>query len=309
MNNFENIEKIEHVPVMLNECLENLNLHEKGTYLDLTLGAGGHSSAILQKGVHKLIAFDRDMDAIRNAEIVFESISNVSIVHSNFCNVKTILEELKIALIDGVLIDLGVSSHQLDTTERGFSYMKDSKLDMRMNREDEKTAHEVVNTYEEAQLCKIIKEYGEEKGAKFIARAISSARPIETTLELVSVIKNAVPRKYEMDAVKRTFQAIRIEVNGELEIIENTINDIVRFLKPNGKICIITFHSLEDRIVKQAFKKLENRCECPRSLPCVCSKEKILTAKKMILPTEEEMKRNKRSKSAKLRVGEKYART
>ncbi|MCL1924609.1 MAG: 16S rRNA (cytosine(1402)-N(4))-methyltransferase RsmH [Defluviitaleaceae bacterium] len=300
----EKPKKIEHIPVMLEECLENLNLHRGGTYLDLTLGAGGHSSAILKAGVKKLVSFDRDVDAIKSAQLTFKDTPNITIIHSNFYEVKKVLNKLGISKIDGVLIDLGVSSHQLDTAERGFSYMKEAKLDMRMNREDSKTAFQVVNDYEEAELIKIIKEYGEEKGAKFIARAIILARPVETTLELVNIIKNAVPKKYEMDAVKRTFQAIRIEVNGELQIIESTIKDLIPFLNFGGRICIITFHSLEDRIVKKTFKKLENPCECPRALPCVCGNEKILSAKKMILPTEEEIKRNKRSKSAKLRVGE-----
>ena len=306
INNFKETGNFAHTSVMLSECIDALELKKEGIYLDLTLGAGGHSLAILNSSVQKLISFDRDIEAIENARILFESFSNIDIVHSNFKDVKEVLHNMNINEIDGALIDLGVSSHQIDKDHRGFSYTKNTPLDMRMNQKDSKTAMNVLNEYDESSLIKIIKEYGEEKkGAKFIARAIISARPLYTTGQLVSVIRSAVPVKYENAAIKRTFQAIRIEVNDELSIIENTLKDIISFLKPSGKIGVITFHSLEDRIVKHTFRELENPCNCPRSLPCVCGKEKVFTTEKVKLPTKDEITSNSRSKSAKLRVGKK----
>ena len=305
MNNSE-AKNFNHVPVMLNECINALNITREGLYLDLTLGGGGHSLAILKKGAGKLISFDRDIEAVQNAHSFFENHSNIEIVHRNFKDVKETLLNMGINKVNGVLIDLGVSSHQIDSSHRGFSYTKDAPLDMRMNTEDEKSALKVINDYDEDELIKIIKHYGEEKkGAKFIARAILSARPLYTTGELVSVIKSAVPFKYGQTAIKRVFQAIRIEVNDEISIIENTLKDIVSLLEADGVICVITFHSLEDRIVKHTFKSFENPCVCPRNLPCVCGKSKILIAEKVKLPSEEEIRMNSRSKSAKLRIARK----
>lgn len=304
----------EHYSVMLNECIDGLNIKEDGLYVDCTAGGGGHSYAIASKlsSKGKLICIDRDTDAINAVkERLAEFSDRVEIVHDNFSNLKNILNGRK---ADGVLIDLGISSHQIDTAERGFSYMKDAPLDMRMNREDPLSAYDVVNTYSEEQLSNLIFLYGEDKFARKIAGKIvaqRSIKPIESTLELVSIITDAIPPKFRekgSSPAKRTFQAIRIEVNGELEIIKPTVYDIADNLKSEGRMAIITFHSLEDRIVKQSISELSRGCTCPPDFPvCVCGKKPILkmVSKKPILPSDNELTENKRSHSAKLRVAEK----
>ncbi|MGO0905773.1 16S rRNA (cytosine(1402)-N(4))-methyltransferase RsmH [Clostridioides difficile] len=306
-----------HVSVLLNECIENLKIKPDGVYVDCTMGGAGHSKEIVKKLSDKglFIGFDQDKNAINTArERLSEYESRVKFVHSNFENIKEELEKIGIYKIDGVLADLGVSSHQLDEAERGFSYMQDAPLDMRMDVRCEFSAYDVVNTYTEDELSKIIKDYGEDNWAKRIAKFIVEERvnkPIETTGELVDVIKKAIPKKARIDGphpAKRTFQAIRIEVNNELGVITKMINDASSIMNEGGRICIITFHSLEDRIVKNAFKYLASDCICPQHLPiCQCDKEsevKIIT-RKPLLPSYEEIEVNPRSRSAKLRVAEK----
>ncbi len=303
-----------HVSVLLNECIENLNIKEDGIYVDGTLGGGGHSYEICKRlGKNgRLIGLDQDMNAIKAAkERLSEFSEKVTFVHDNFSNLKFVLQSLGIEGVDGILLDLGVSSHQLDEAERGFSYMNDAPLDMRMNVENSFTAYDVVNTYSAKELDHIISSYGEERWSKRIAEFIVSERekkPIETTFELVEVIKKAVPKGARKDGphpAKRTFQAIRIEVNGELSILEDAVSDMTEVLNDEGRLCIITFHSLEDRLIKNAFKTAENPCTCPVEFPvCICgkkSKGKVIT-KKPILPTEKEIEENHRSRSAKLRV-------
>ncbi len=305
-----------HVSVLLKECIEGLNIKPNGIYVDGTLGGGGHSFKILQlldKG--KLIGVDQDTDALNAATEKLKIFEGKFIpYHSNFSKIAQVLEDLEIKKIDGLLLDLGVSSFQLDEAERGFSYMNDGKLDMRMNQNDAFTAYDVVNSYSEHELTRIISDYGEENWANRIAKFIIEERankPIETTFELVDVIKNAIPAAARKDGphpAKRTFQAIRIEVNNELKIIEQTIESAVENMNKGGRIAIITFHSLEDRIVKNAFKKLAQGCTCPPEFPiCVCGGKpvvKIIT-KKPILPSEQEVESNPRARSAKLRVAEK----
>lgn len=304
-----------HISVLLNECIEGLNIKENGIYVDGTLGGGGHSSHIAAKlTTGRLIGIDQDTDAIQAASKRLEPYKNVfTAVHSNFYNVREVLDNLGIEKADGFLLDLGVSSYQLDEADRGFSYMHDAPLDMRMNRENEYSAWNVVNEKSEKELNDIIFKYGEEKWAKRIAQFIVQERaikPIETTYELVEVIKKAVPKGARRDGphpAKRTFQAIRIEVNGELAILDKTVDDMVASLNPGGRLCIITFHSLEDRIIKNAMKRHENPCVCPPEFPvCVCGKKSkgFVVTRKPIVPTEEEIKANKRSKSSKLRVFE-----
>ncbi|WP_066872922.1 16S rRNA (cytosine(1402)-N(4))-methyltransferase RsmH [Clostridium mediterraneense] len=305
-----------HISVLLNECIEGLKIKNDGIYVDCTLGGAGHSSVILQHlGENgRLIGIDQDKDALKAAGERLKDFNNATLVHSNFENLKNVLDNLEIDGVDGILIDLGVSSYQLDNAERGFSYMQDAPLDMRMNREEEFSAYEVINTYTAEQLFRIIKEYGEEKFAKRIADFIVKAReekPIETTFELVEIIKSAIPAKARREGphpAKRTFQAIRIEVNRELAIISNTIKDGVEKLNKGGRMAIITFHSLEDRIVKKTYKDLTNPCTCPSSLPvCVCNNKPIvkIITRKPIEASEEELEYNPRSRSAKLRVIEK----
>ncbi len=308
----------EHISVLLNESIDNLNIKPDGIYADCTLGGGGHSYYIASKLSNKgmLIGIDQDTDALEAASKRLQKFDNVKYVHSNFSNIKNIVEGLGLGQdsVSGFLLDLGVSSHQLDEADRGFSYNHDAPLDMRMDITCPLSAHKVVNEYSESELARIIKEYGEERWAKRIAQFIINERnikPIETTFELVSVIKKAVPKGARADGphpAKRTFQAIRIEVNNELGILEGTINDMVDLLEPKGRICIITFHSLEDRIVKNVFRNLENPCTCPRDFPvCVCGKKpkvKVIT-RKPIVPSDEELNANHRSRSAKLRVVEK----
>ena len=306
-----------HVSVLLNECIEALEIKSDGIYVDGTLGGAGHSKEICKhlEVSGQLIGIDQDIDAIEASKIKLASQKcQVKLIESNFSDVKRQLENNGVGLIDGMLLDLGVSSHQLDVPERGFSYMHDAPLDMRMDQEQKLTAYDVVNTYSQEELNNIIKQYGEDRWSKRISQFICEHRlqePIKTTYELVEIIKKAVPKGARRDGphpAKRTFQAIRIEVNNELGIIESTILDIVKLLKPGGRLCIITFHSLEDRIVKQTYKQLEDPCICPREFPvCMCKKEssiKIIT-RRPILPTDEEIAQNPRSRSAKLRVLEK----
>ena len=305
-----------HVSVLLNECLEGLNIKENGIYVDGTLGGAGHSSEILKRlsNEGRLIGIDQDTDALKAAKERLKDYSNVTFVHSNFSNIENVLNNLNIDGVDGILMDLGVSSYQLDEGERGFSYMKDAPLDMRMNRENDFSAYNVVNEYSEEDLYRIIRNYGEEKFAKRIASFIVENRQeknIETTLELVEIIKNAIPAKARREGphpAKRTFQAIRIEVNSELSILNKTIEDGVEKLNKGGRMAIITFHSLEDRIVKNKFRDLAVSCRCPKEFPvCVCgekAKVKIIS-RKAIEPTKEEVEVNPRSRSAKLRVIEK----
>lgn len=304
-----------HISVLLNECIESLNIKPDGIYVDGTLGGAGHSYEICKRlTTGRLIGIDQDMNAINAAtERLKEFKDKVTLVHSNFSNVKQVFEDLGIEKADGFLLDIGVSSYQLDEAERGFSYMQDAPLDMRMDTSRSLSAYEVVNEYSEKELNDIIFEYGEERWAKRIAEFIVAERkikPIETTFELVDVIKKAVPKGARKDGphpAKRTFQAIRIEVNGELDVLKTAINDMTDLLNPEGRLAIITFHSLEDRIVKNEFRKQENPCTCPREFPvCVCgkkSKGRVVT-RKPILPSDEELSANHRARSAKLRVFE-----
>ena len=308
--------EFKHVSVLLNECIEGLNIKPNGTYVDCTLGGAGHSSHILNNlskdGV--LVGIDQDRDALTAAKERLKDYDNVRYVHSNFYNIDNILSDLDIEKVDGILMDLGVSSYQLDEASRGFSYMQDAPLDMRMNRDNDFSAYDIVNNYSEEQLYKIIKDSGEERFAKRIANFIVNAReinPIQTTLELVEIIKNAIPAKARREGphpAKRTFQAIRIEVNSELKILNKTIEDGVERLNKGGRMVIITFHSLEDRIVKLKYRELENPCTCPKEFPmCVCGKKptiKVLT-RKGLAPSKEEIEENPRSRSAKVRILEK----
>ena len=307
--------EFKHIPVLLEPTIENLQIKPDGIYVDGTLGGAGHSfyiaKSLSEKG--KLIGIDRDLEAIAAAKQKLAEFKNVQYVNDNHDNIKNILSSLGIEKVDGILLDLGVSSYQLDEGERGFSYMQDAKLDMRMDKNQTLTAEYVVNNYTEEELARIIYEYGEEKFSRKIARNICEYRKqevIDTTGKLVSIIEKSVPKfgKTQGHPAKRTFQAIRIEVNNEIEPLYNTIVDSIDCLKSGGRLCVITFHSLEDRAVKNAFVNSEGACTCPKDLPyCICKKEqkgKNIT-KKPILPTEEEMEINSRSKSAKLRVFEK----
>lgn len=305
-----------HISVLLNECLEGLNIKENGIYVDGTLGGAGHSSEILKRlsNEGRLIGIDQDTDALKAAKERLKNYSNVTFVHSNFSSIENVLNNLNIDGVDGILMDLGVSSYQLDEGERGFSYMKDAPLDMRMNRDNDFSAYNVINEYSEEDLYRIIRDYGEEKFARRIASFIVENRQeknIETTLELVEIIKSAIPAKARREGphpAKRTFQAIRIEVNSELSILNKTIEDGVGKLNKGGRMAIITFHSLEDRIVKNKFRDLAVSCRCPKEFPvCVCGeKAKIkVISRKAIEPTKEEVDINPRSRSAKLRVIEK----
>lgn len=306
----------EHKSVMLNEVIENLNLRPSGIYVDGTLGGGGHSHEIAARlTAGRLIGIDQDEAAINAAkERLAEYQDKITIVRSNYRDMKRVLEELHITQVDGILLDLGVSSYQLDTPERGFSYKEDAPLDMRMDTRNTKTAKDIINCYSEMELYRVIRDYGEDNFAKNIAKHIVRMRdikPIETTYELNEAIKAAIPAKLRAGTghpSKRTFQAIRIELNRELEVLKDTLQDMIELLKPGGRLCIITFHSLEDRIVKYCFKTNENPCTCPPEFPvCICGKlpkGKNIT-RKPILPTSWEQENNKRAKSAKLRVFEK----
>ena len=303
-----------HISVLLNECLEGLNIKENGIYVDGTLGGAGHSSEILKRlsNEGRLIGIDQDTDALKAAKERLKNYSNVTFVHSNFSSIENVLNNLNIDGVDGILMDLGVSSYQLDEGERGFSYMKDAPLDMRMNRDNDFSAYNVINEYSEEDLYRIIRDYGEEKFARRIASFIVENRQeknIETTLELVEIIKSAIPAKARREGphpAKRTFQAIRIEVNSELSILNKTIEDGVGKLNKGGRMAIITFHSLEDRIVKNKFRDLAVSCRCPKEFPvCVCGEKAKVISRKAIEPTKEEVDINPRSRSAKLRVIEK----
>ena len=306
-----------HYSVLLKETIENLNIRPDGVYVDGTLGGGGHAyqvaSRLSEKG--RLIGIDQDADAIAAAgERLSEFGDKITIIRSNYANMKEELHRIGIEKVDGIVLDLGVSSFQLDTPERGFTYREENApLDMRMDDRQSLTAKDIVNEYSEMELYHIIRDYGEDKFAKNIAKHIVQERkkkPIETTGELTEIIRASIPMKVQATGghpAKRTFQAIRIELNKELEVLQNNLDDMIDLLNPGGRICIITFHSLEDRIVKSNFKRNENPCTCPSDFPvCVCgkkSKGKVIT-RKPILPSEEELSVNSRSKSAKLRVFE-----
>lgn len=302
-----------HISVLLNECIDNLNIKPDGIYVDGTMGGGGHSLEIAKRlTTGRLICIDQDPNAHEAAgKRLAEYKDRITFVRDNFGNIKSILDSLEIEKIDGMLLDIGVSSHQLDEAERGFSYQQDAPLDMRMNPDRPFSAYDVVNGYDEDELDRVIFTYGEERWARRIAQFIvkeREAKPIETTGELVDIIKKAVPKGARKDGphpAKRTFQAIRIEVNGELEVLQRAIDDVAARLAVGGRLCIITFHSLEDRIVKEAFRKQENPCICPPQFPvCVCGKKPLgrVITRKPILPSKEELEENPRSRSAKLRV-------
>lgn len=308
--------EFEHISVLLDEVIDGLNIKEDGIYVDGTLGGAGHSSEIVKRlRTGKLIGIDQDQDALNKAQSVLSKYQDqVILKHNNYENIDRVLDELNIEKVDGILLDLGVSSFQLDEKSRGFSHNNDAPLDMRMDKSGDRSAYDIVNRYTQKQLEDVIFKYGEERWAKRIAEFIVKERakkPIETTLELVSVIKKAIPKKVRMEGIhpaKRTFQGIRIEVNRELEVLENSINKMVDSLNPKGRLVIITFHSLEDRIVKRAFRELFKDCICPSEAPvCNCDKQReieIIT-RKPIYPSKEEIERNSRSRSAKLRIAEK----
>ena len=309
----ENIE-FKHIPIMLEQVIEGLDIKPDGIYVDGTLGGGGHSYEIAKRLVNggRLIGIDQDEAAIKAAGVKLSEFDDrVTIVRSNYAQMVSVLRGLDIDRVDGILLDLGVSSHQLDNAERGFSYMEDAPLDMRMDRRQEKTARDIVNYYSHAELTRIIRDYGEDKFAAKIAAKIIAFRenkPIETTGELAEIIKSAIPMKYRLTGghpAKRTFQAIRIELNRELGILEESIEGMLDILSDGGRMAVITFHSLEDRIVKTAFKKAESPCTCPPDFPiCVCGKKSkgFVISRKPVVPSDEEMERNPRAKSSKLRI-------
>lgn len=309
--------RFSHVSVLLHECIEALQIKPNGIYVDCTTGGGGHSLEIAKRLTDggRLIAIDRDEDALRAAgKRLADFADRVTFVHSNYAMLQSVLADLGIPGVDGVLADLGVSSYQLDTAERGFSYMQDAPLDMRMDREQPLRAYDVVNTYSEEELRRILYDFGEEKFARNIAANIvkkRSERPIETTLELAELVKASMPktaREGGHHPAKRTFQAIRIEVNSELSSIPPALDAAVHALNPGGRIAVITFHSLEDRLVKQKFAALSSGCTCPREFPvCVCGKKPVVRVitKKPVTAGEDELEVNPRSRSAKLRVAEK----
>ena len=308
--------EFKHKSVLLYETVDELNIKPDGIYVDGTLGGGGHSYEIAKRlsGGGRLIGIDQDEDAIKAAGKRLEPyMDRVTIVRNNYCNMDKVLDELGIDKVDGIMLDLCVSSYQLDAADRGFTYNVDTALDMRMDQRQEITAKDIVNEYSEFDLYRIIRDYGEDRFAKNIAKHIVAARqekPIETTFELNDIIKAAIPMKVRATGghpSKRTYQAIRIELNKELEVLENSIDMMIDRLKPEGRLCIITFHSLEDRIVKTRFRNNENPCTCPPSFPaCVCGKVpkgRVIT-RKPVVPTDEEINENSRSKSSKLRVFE-----
>ena len=308
--------EFKHKSVLLNETIDGLNIKPDGIYVDGPLGGGGHAYEVCRRLGEKgsIVGIDQDAAAIEAASARLKDFGEkVTIVRSNYCDMKSKLHELGIDKVDGIVLDLGVSSYQLDTAERGFSYREDAPLDMRMDTRQKMTARDIVNDYTEADLYRVIRDYGEDKFAKNIAKHIVQARavkPVETTAELSEIIRASIPMKFQKKSghpAKRTFQAIRIELNRELDVLRDSLDDMIDLLNPGGRLCIITFHSLEDRIVKSAFRKNENPCTCPPDFPvCVCgkkSKGSIIT-KKPILPSEEELEYNSRSKSAKLRIFE-----
>ena len=305
--------EFKHRSVLLEETVNGLNIRPDGIYVDGTLGGGGHAYEICRRLGDKgsIVGIDQDEAAIEAAGIRLKDFGEkVTIVRSNYCEMKSVLQGLGIDKVDGIVLDLGVSSYQLDMAERGFSYREDAPLDMRMDRRQTMTARDIVNDYSEKDLYRVIRDYGEDRFAKNIAKHIvieREKRSIETTGQLTEIIRGAIPMKFQKKSghpAKRTFQAIRIELNRELDVLKNSLDDMIDLLNPGGRLCIITFHSLEDRIVKSAFKKNEDPCTCPKDFPvCVCgkvSKGSILT-RKPILPSQEEMEENSRSKSAKLR--------
>ena len=308
--------EFKHKSVLLNETIDGLNIKPDGIYVDGTLGGGGHAYEVCRRLGEKgsIVGIDQDAAAIEAASARLKDFGEkVTIVRSNYCDMKSKLHELGIDKVDGIVLDLGVSSYQLDTAERGFFYREDAPLDMRMDTRQKMTARDIVNDYTEADLYRVIRDYGEDKFAKNIAKHIMQARavkPVETTAELSEIIRASIPMKFQKKSghpAKRTFQAIRIELNRELDVLRDSLDDMIDLLNPGGRLCIVTFHSLEDRIVKSAFRKNENPCTCPPDFPvCVCgkkSKGSIIT-KKPILPSEEELEYNSRSKSAKLRIFE-----
>lgn len=305
--------EFKHKSVLLQECIEGLAIKSEGIYVDGTMGGAGHSKEIAKRISDKglLIGIDRDEEAICVAKERLKEFPNVKFVHDNHDNILNILDNLNLNGVDGILLDLGVSSYQLDERNRGFSYMGEAALDMRMDRAQELTAKQVVNSYTEEEIAKILWEYGEEKFSRRIARNICEYRKnkvIETTLELVEIIEKSVPRTNDGHPAKRTFQAIRIEVNDEIKPLYKTVKDSIAALNPGGRLCIITFHSLEDRAVKNAYIEASGKCTCPPGLPyCVCGAKPIgkIITRKPILPTKEELEENSRSRSAKLRIIEK----
>ena len=307
--------KFEHKPVLLQECIEGLQIKPNGIYVDGTMGGAGHSIEIVKRlsSEGKLIGIDRDEEALNASKARLSEYKNVTYVHDNHDNVKEILQKLGINQVDGILLDLGVSSYQLDERNRGFSYLGENELDMRMDKSQELTAKKVVNYYSEKELANIIYEYGEERFSRQIAKNICNYRKektINTTKELVDIIEKSIPKSKQHDGhpAKRTFQAIRIEVNNEIKPLYNTVKDCIDCLKPQGRLCIITFHSLEDRAVKNAYIEAKGKCTCPPDLPyCVCGAKTLgkMITKKPIIATKEEQEENSRSKSAKLRIFEK----
>ena len=321
--------EFEHVPVMLRECLEGLQIDPDGVYVDGTVGGAGHASEIFRRlsPEGRLIGIDRDSEALAAADERLKTLAAAlaetraehpafSLVKANYGDLPQVLRELHIPAVNGILLDLGVSSYQIDNPERGFSYMHDVPLDMRMDQAESFTARDLVNGYSEAELTRILRDYGEERFASFIARRIVLARqekPIGTTGELVEIIQKAIPMKYQKmggHPAKRSFQAIRIELNHELSILEQCLGSLIECLAPGGRLAVISFHSLEDRIVKNAFRKAEDPCICPKNFPrCVCgavSRGRVVT-RSPILPSEEERESNSRAASAKLRVFERAA--
>lgn len=307
--------EFKHYPVMLQECIEGLKIKKDGIYVDGTLGGAGHSKEIAKrlsiKG--KLIGIDRDEEALKAAKKNLQEFQNIIYIHDNHDNIQEILERLKIKKVDGILLDLGVSSYQLDEKNRGFSYLGENELDMRMDKTQELNAKIVINTYPEEKLANLIYEYGEERFSRQIAKNICEQRKqkeITTTKELVEIIEKSIPKSKQKEGhpAKRTFQAIRIEVNNEIKPLYQTVKNCIDCLNPEGRLCIITFHSLEDRAVKNAYIEASGKCTCPSDLPyCVCGAKKLgkIITKKPIIATEKEREENSRSQSAKLRIFEK----
>lgn len=317
----EEIMAFKHTTVLLHETVDGLNVRSDGIYVDATLGGGGHAFEVCRRlgDTGRLIGIDQDADAIKAAGKRLEGFGEkVTIIRSNYRDMKPELHKLGIDSVDGITLDLGVSSYQLDTADRGFSYRMDAPLDMRMDQRQKMTARDIVNGYSETELFRVIRDYGEDRFAKNIAKHIVMERekaPIETTGQLNEIIRHAIPMKIQKTSghpSKRTFQAIRIELNHELEVLRDSLDEMIDLLRPGGRICVITFHSLEDRIVKSAFRRNENPCTCPSHFPvCVCgkvSKGKVIT-RKPILPSPEELESNSRSKSAKLRIFERTNKT